>query len=256
MAEHRHGHARGVGIHATERLIFALDVPTAQAAETVLEAVHESVGIIKVGLELFASEGPAVIRLVRQFGKPVFLDLKVLDIAETVQRTTARVAEMGVSFLTVHAQRKALAAAVQGRDGNPALHILAVTVLTNIDHADLREWGEGQSVADLVVARARVAAEVGCDGVVASGKEPVAIRSAIDTPLLIVTPGVRPAGQAVDDHARSATPRQAIQAGADYVVVGRPIRDAPDPRAAAQALVGEMQDAFDERVIRSRHAES
>ncbi len=251
------GHERGAGIQATERLIFALDVPTAQAAEAVLDAVHESVGVIKVGLELFASEGPAVIRLVRQFGKPVFLDLKLLDIAETVQRTTARVAEMGVSFLTVHAQRKALAAAVKGRTGNPALHILAVTVLTNVDRADLREWGEwgdGRSVDDLVVARARVAAEVGCDGVIASGKEPVAIRSAIDAPLLIVTPGVRPAGQALDDHARSTTPCQAIQAGADYVVVGRPIRDAPDPRAAAQALVGEMQDAFDQRVRHGGHA--
>ena len=253
MAGHGHGHTRGAGIHAKERLIFALDVPTTQAAAAVLDAVHESVGVIKVGLELFASEGPAVIRMVRQFGKPVFLDLKVLDIAETVQRTTARVAEMGVSFLTVHAQRKALVAAVKGRAGNPALKILAVTVLTDADRADLLELGEagdGRSVDALVVARARVAADVGCDGVVASGKEPMAIRSAIDAPLLIVTPGIRPAGQGVDDHARSTTPRQAIQAGADYVVVGRPIRDAPDPRAAAQALVGEMQEAFDQRGAR------
>ncbi len=258
MTGHRHGHAqghdtRGTGIHAKERLIFALDVPTARAAEAVLEAVHESVGVIKIGLELFASEGPAVIRMVQKFGKPVFLDLKVLDIAETVQRTTARVAELGVSFLTVHAQRKALAAAVKGRAGHPALHILAVTVLTNVDGADLREWeawGDGRSVEELVVARARVAAEVGCDGVIASGKEPMAIRSAVHAPLLIVTPGVRRAGQGVDDHARPTTPGQAIQAGADYVVVGRPIRDAPDPRAAAQSFVGEMQDAFDRRVSR------
>ncbi len=251
MAGHGHGHTRDAGIRAKERLMFALDVPTAQAAEAVLDVVHESVGVIKVGLELFASEGPAVIRMVRQFGKPVFLDLKLLDIAETVQRTTARVAEMGVSFLTVHAQRKALAAAVQGRAGNPALRILAVTVLTNVDRADLLESGEGDGNVDaLVVARARVAADVGCDGVIASGKEPVAIRAAIDAPLLIVTPGVRPAGQGVDDHARAVTPRQAIQAGADYVVVGRPIRDAPDPRAAAQDIVGEMQEAFDRRVAR------
>ena len=251
MAGHGHGHTRGAGIRAKERLMFALDVPTAQAAEAVLDVVHEAVGVIKVGLELFASEGPAVIRMVRQFGKPVFLDLKLLDIAETVQRTTARVAEMGVSFLTVHAQRKALAAAVQGRAGNPALRILAVTVLTNVDRADLLESGEGDGNVDaLVVARARVAADVGCDGVIASGKEPVAIRAAIDAPLLIVTPGVRPAGQGVDDHARAVTPCQAIQAGADYVVVGRPIRDAPDPRAAAQDIVGEMQEAFDRRVAR------
>ncbi len=242
------GNKQEAGIHAGERLIFALDVPTAKVAEAVLEQVRESVGVIKIGLELFASEGPAVVRMARTFGKPVFLDLKILDIAETVQRTTARVAEMGVSFLTVHAQRKALAAAVRGRAGNPELNILAVTVLTNVERADLLEWGCDRSVESLVVTRARVAADVGCDGVVASGKEPMAIRSAIDAPLLIVTPGVRPAGQSVDDHARPATPGQAIQAGADYVVVGRPIRDAPDPRAVAQAIVGEMQEAFDRRI--------
>ena len=184
-SEHGHGPTRGAGIDAQERLIFALDVPTASAAEVLLDAVHESVGVIKVGLELFASEGPAVIRMVQQFGKPVFLDLKVLDIAETVQRTTARVAEMGVSFLTVHAQRKALAAAVKGRAGHSALNILAVTVLTNVDRADLLELGEGGggSVEALVVARARMAADIGCDGVIASGKEPMAIRSAIDAPV-------------------------------------------------------------------------
>ena len=237
---------RGPGIQAKDRLVFALDVPTAKAAEAMLDRVRESVGVIKVGLELFASEGPAIVRMVRRYGKPVFLDLKVLDIAETVQRTTARVADMGVSFLTVHAERKALSAAVKGREADPAMKILAVTVLTNVEPADLRESGYDGTVEQAVVARARVAADVGCDGVIASGKEPQAIRSAIDSPLLIVTPGVRPAGQGVDEHARAVTPRQAIHAGADYVVVGRPIRDAPDPGAAAQAIVDEMQAAFDE----------
>ena len=237
---------RGPGIQAKDRLVFALDVPTAKAAEAMLDRVQESVGVIKVGLELFASEGPAIVRMVRRYGKPVFLDLKVLDIAETVQRTTARVADMGVSFLTVHAERKALSAAVKGREADPAMKILAVTVLTNVEPADLRESGYDGTVEQVVVARARVAADVGCDGVIASGKEPEAIRSAIDSPLLIMTPGVRPAGQGVDEHARAVTPRQAIHAGADYVVVGRPIRDAPDPGAAAQAIVDEMQAAFDE----------
>ena len=237
---------KGPGIQAKDRLVFALDVPTAKAAEAMLDRVRESVGVIKIGLELFASEGPAVVRTVRQYGKPVFLDLKVLDIPETVQRTTARVADLGVSFLTVHAERKALAAAVKGRAGHPEMNILAVTVLTNLDQADLRECGYGGTIEQEVVARARVAAEMGCDGVIASGKEPTAIRSAIDSPLLIVTPGVRPAGQGVDEHARAVTPRQAIHAGADYLVVGRPIRDAPDPCAAAQAIVDEMQAAFDQ----------
>ncbi|MCY3727651.1 MAG: orotidine-5'-phosphate decarboxylase [Nitrospira sp.] len=237
-------HVRGAGIQAKDRLVFALDVPTAKAAEAMLERIQESVGVIKIGLELFASEGPAVVRMVRQYGKPVFLDLKVLDIAETVQRTTARVADMGVSFLTVHAERKALAAAVTGRANHPEMNILAVTVLTNLDQADLRESGYDGTIEQVVVARAKMAAEAGCDGVIASGKELTAIRSAIDSPLLIMTPGVRPAGRGVDEHARAATPRQAIHAGADYVVVGRPIRDAPDPCAAARAIVDEMQAAF------------
>ena len=238
---------KGSDIPAKERLVFALDVPTAKAAEAMLDRVQETVGVIKIGLELFTSEGPAVVRLVQRYGKPVFLDLKVLDIGETVQRTTARVADMGVSFLTVHAGRKALAAAVMGRAGHPEMNILAVTVLTNVEQADLRESGYDGTIEQAVVARARVAAEEGCDGVIASGKEPTAIRSAIDSPLLIVTPGVRPAGQRVDEHARATTPRQAIHAGADYLVVGRPIRDAPDPRAAAQAIMSEMQAAFAER---------
>ncbi len=237
---------KGSDIPAKERLVFALDVPTAQAAEALLDRVHETVGVIKIGLELFTSEGPAFVRMVQRYGKPVFLDLKVLDIAETVQRTVARVADMGVSFLTVHAERKALAAAVKGRAGNQAMNILAVTVLTNLDQADLRESGCDGTIEQTVVARARMAAEVGCDGVIASGREPAAIRSTIAAPLLIVTPGVRPAGRGVDEHARAATPRQAIHAGADYVVVGRPIRDAPDPCAAARAIVDEMQTAFDQ----------
>lgn len=242
-------HIKGSEIQAKERLVFALDVPTAKAAEAMLDCVQETVGVVKIGLELFTSEGLAVVRMVQRYGKPVFLDLKVLDIAETVQRTVARVADMGVSFLTVHAERKALAAAVQGREGNPAMNILAVTVLTNVEQADLWECGFDGTVEQAVVTRARMAAEAGCDGVIASGREPAAIRSAIDAPLLIVTPGVRPAGQGVDEHARATTPRQAIHTGADYLVVGRPIRDAPDPRAAALAIVSEMQAAFDRQSL-------
>jgi len=161
---------------------------------------------------------------------------------------------MGVSFLTVHAERKALAASVKGRTGNLEMKILAVTVLTNVARADLQEEGYDGSIEQIVVARARMAADVGCDGVIASGKEPMAIRSAIDSPLLIVTPGVRPAGEDVDDHARPTTPRQAIQVGADYLVVGRPIRDAPEPRAARQAIVSERQEAFAPRFLSEHFA--
>lgn len=244
------GNNIGSRIQAKERLVFALDVPTAEAAEAVLDRVHSAVGVIKIGLELFTREGPAIIRMAQDRGNPVFLDLKILDIDETVQRTTAQVAELGVSFITVHAHRKTLAAAVKGRAVNPDMKILGVTVLTNCDRSDLQEWGSTWSVEQVVVARARAAAELGCDGVIASGQEAKAIRSVIPSPFLIVTPGVRPAGTGGDDHARSTTPSQAVQFGADYVVVGRPIRDAPDPCAAADAIVAEMQEAFDQRLQR------
>jgi len=155
---------------------------------------------------------------------------------------------MGVEFLTIHANRKALTAALEGRRGTD-LKLLAVTVLTNFDSGDLRDIGVQWSVADLVAARAKLAAEVGCDGVVASGAEPKAIRQKVGGELLIVTPGIRPAGIGTDEHARIATPAEAIQAGADYLVVGRPIRDAATPGEAAKAIIAEMQAAFDARVM-------
>jgi orotidine-5'-phosphate decarboxylase len=176
----------------------------------------------------------------------VFLDLKFLDIEETVRRATARVASMGVDFLTVHANRKALTAAVQGREGS-ALKLLAVTVLTNFDSNDLRDMGIQRTVQDLVTARALLASEVGCDGVVASGEEAAAIRQKVGPRFTLVTPGVRPAGKGVDDHARATTPTQTISAGADYLVIGRPIRDAADPAVTVAGIVAEMQTAFDAR---------
>jgi orotidine-5'-phosphate decarboxylase len=187
-----------------------------------------------------------MVRRVIDRGKRVFLDLKFLDIEETVRRATARVAAMGVDLLTVHANRKALGAAVQGR-GNSSLKLLAVTVLTNFDSQDLRDMGIQHSVQELVSARALLASEVGCDGVVASGEEAGVLRPKVGPRFLIVTPGVRPAGKGVDDHARVTTPTQTIAAGADYLVIGRPIRDASDPAAAAAAILSEMQAAFDAR---------
>lgn len=238
-------------IDARDRLIFALDVPTSDEAERLLSRVGDLVTFIKVGLELYTAAGPEMVQRLMARGKRIFLDLKFLDIEETVRRATARVAEMGVDFLTVHANRKTLTAAVQGR-GQSRLRVLAVTVLTNFDGNDLREMGIQQTIEDLVTARAALAAEVGCDGVVASGEEPAAIRRKIGSRLLIVTPGVRLAGNRTDDHARVTTPAQAISAGADYLVVGRPIRDAADPASAAAAILAEMQAAFDARGTNSQ----
>lgn len=233
-------------IDARDRLIVALDVPSAAEAEALVDRMGEQVRFVKVGLELYTVAGPDIVRKLVDRGKRVFLDLKFLDIEETVRRATARVAAMGATFLTIHANRKALVAAVQGR-GQSELKLLAVTVLTNFDGDDLREMGIQRSVRDLVTARAALAAEVGCDGVVASGEEPEAIRAKVGPDFLIVTPGVRPAGNSTDDHARPTTPTQTIAAGADYLVIGRPIRDAQDPPVATAAILKEMQAAFDRR---------
>ncbi len=233
-------------IDARDRLIVALDVPSAAEADALVDRMGDQVRFVKVGLELYTVAGPDIVRKLVDRGKRVFLDLKFLDIEETVRRATARVAAMGATFLTIHANRKALIAAVQGR-GQSDLKLLAVTVLTNFDGEDLRDMGIQRSVRDLVTARAMLAAEVGCDGVVASGEEPEAIRAKVGPNLVIVTPGVRPAGKSTDDHARVTTPTQTIAAGADYLVIGRPIRDAQDPPAAAATILNEMQAAFDRR---------
>ncbi len=233
-------------IAAQDRLILALDVPSAEEADRLMRRVEGTVRFVKIGLELYTAAGPDIVKRALDRGNRVFLDLKFLDIDETVRRATARVAELGVEFLTVHANRKALNAAVEGREEHP-LKLLAVTVLTNFDSADLRDMGIQWSVADLVVARAKLAAELGCDGVVASGEEPATIRRNVGPKLLIVTPGIRPAGKGLDDHARPTTPTQSIKAGSDYLVVGRPIRDAAEPKEAAQAILAEMQVAFDAR---------
>lgn len=233
-------------IAARDRLILALDVPSSAEADRLLDHVDDQIGFVKIGLELYTAAGPQMVERVIDRGKRVFLDLKFLDIEETVRRATARVAAMGVDLLTVHANRKALAAAVQGR-GTSSLKLLAVTVLTNFDSQDLRDMGIQHSVQELVSARALLASEVGCDGVVASGEEAGVLRPKVGPRFLIVTPGVRPAGKGVDDHARVTTPTQTIAAGADYLVIGRPIRDAVEPAAAAAAILTEMQVAFDAR---------
>ncbi len=235
-------------VRANERLILALDVATVDEAERLLGRVGDDVSVVKVGLELFTLAGPRFVHRLREGGKHVFLDLKFLDIGETVCRAARQAADMGVAFLTVHADRKALEGAVKARgERRSGMKILAVTVLTSTGTKDLQEAGIQMAIPDLVVARARLASELGCDGVVASGEEPQLIRQQVGRNLVIVTPGIRAEKGSRDDHARVSTPGSAIAAGSDYLVVGRPIRDAPDPRAAAQAIIGEMQAAFDKR---------
>ncbi len=235
-------------VRANERLILALDVATVDEAERLLGRVGDDVSVVKVGLELFTLAGPRFVHRLREGGKHVFLDLKFLDIGETVCRAARQAADMGVAFLTVHADRKALEGAVKARgERRSGMKILAVTVLTSTGTKDLQEAGIQMAIPDLVVARARLASELGCDGVVASGEEPQLIRQQVGRNLVIVTPGIRAEKGSRDDHARVSTPASAIAAGSDYLVVGRPIRDAPDPRAAAQAIIGEMQAAFDKR---------
>jgi orotidine-5'-phosphate decarboxylase len=227
-----------------DRLIVALDVAGVDEAKTLIDKLGDSVGVYKIGLELLYSGGFALAQELAHHGRPVFLDAKLLDIEVTVERATAAVARMGVEFLTVHAlDCKTLAAAVRGR-GDSALKLLGITVLTNLSASDLIEQCIDHPLPELVLHRAKLANEAGLDGVVASGREAAQIRKVAGPDFLIVTPGIRPQGSAAQDQARAVTPRAAIEAGADYLVVGRPITRAPNPRIAADAIVGEIAEAL------------
>ena len=195
----------------------------------------------KIGLELFCAEGPALVKAFVERGRSIMLDLKLHDIPETVARATNRLANLGAGMLTVHAGggRAMLEAAVAEKGG---LQILAVTVLTSLDEADLAEIGALGSIEELVRKRSELAIAAGCDGVVASPYEVAAIRAIAPPGFLVVTPGVRPAGSAPDDQKRVMTPKEARAAGADMIVLGRPLRDAPDPAAAARGVVAELAD--------------
>jgi len=225
-----------------ERLIVALDVPSAETALRLISQLEGLISFYKVGLELYTAEGPEFVRALTSQGLKVFLDLKFLDIDETVRRATRQVARLGVSFLTVHESGRAVAAAVEGAKGSD-LKILAVTVLTSMDAEALKALGWSGSVEDLVLNRAQKAVADGCHGVIASGQEAAKIHALWGHQLVIVTPGIRPSGSPPDDQKRTATPAEAIAAGADYLVVGRPIRDAKEPHAAAQQILEEMQAA-------------
>ena len=223
------------------RVIAALDVPDTAAAIALADRIGDGAGWVKVGLELFVAEGPPVVAAMRARGRRVMLDLKLHDIPETVARAMTQAAALGAELITVHAGggRAMLDAAARACAGTRA-HVLAVTVLTSMDDADLAAIGAIGPVAALVARRAALAADAGCHGVVASPQEAAAIRAAAPPGFLIVTPGVRPAGAAAGDQKRIATPGDARRAGADLVVVGRPIRDAADPAAAARAIAAEV----------------
>jgi orotidine-5'-phosphate decarboxylase len=232
-----------------ERLIVALDVPTVAEARALVARLGPAVTFYKIGLELAMTGGLALARELAGTGAKVFLDMKLLDIANTVERATRNAAAAGASFLTVHAHdAKTLRAAAAGKAGT-GLKVLGVTVLTNLVADDLREQGIGASPEDLVVRRAALARDAGCDGVVASGQEAARVRSVVSPHMVIVTPGIRLAGGAAGDQARVATPEQAIAAGADYLVVGRPITAAAEPAAAAELFVDAIAEGLSMRAL-------
>jgi orotidine-5'-phosphate decarboxylase len=228
---------------ARDRLIVALDLASLDETERLVVRLGDAVSFYKIGYELVMAGGlPFAADLVRS-GKRVFLDLKLHDIGNTVARATERAAELGVAFLTVHAYPQTMRAAVEGR-GKSALKILGVTVLTSWDENDVKEAGFNLALADLVAKRADQAKAAGIDGLIASPLEAVTLRQKVGASLLIVTPGIRPAGAGEDDQKRVMTPSSAIRAGVDYLVVGRPVVAATDPSAAARAIVAEIESAL------------
>jgi orotidine-5'-phosphate decarboxylase len=222
-------------VPVNERLIFALDVPSPEDALRLVDDLGDAVHFYKMGLELFmAGDYFAVLDRLVASGVKVFVDLKFFDVPETVAAAVRRLRERGATFATVHGNDAMLEAAAREKGD---LGILAVTALTSLDQGDLRDLGFSIDLEKLVLSRARRALELGCDGVISSGLEVRALRETHGDALLIVSPGIRPlVNRSVDDQKRVATVEEAFAAGADYIVVGRPIRKAPDPRAAAAAI--------------------
>lgn len=227
-----------------DRLIVALDVPDAEEARALTHRLGELVGFYKIGLGLLASGGLSLAHALKVSGKRVFLDLKLFDISATVERAAAGLARTGIDFITVHGDPQVVHAAVRGRGATPT-RILAVTILTSLDRADLDEMLiRPGPLEEIVVERARRALAAGADGLIASPIEAPRLRALPEARgRLIVTPGVRPAGSAAGDQKRIATPAEALAAGADHIVVGRPIIAAPNPRAAARAILAEIAGA-------------
>jgi orotidine-5'-phosphate decarboxylase len=228
-----------VKLDPRERLIVALDVPSVAEAEALVARLGEAVSFYKIGYALAFAGGIDLARALAGAGKRIFLDLKLHDIGHTVARGVESVARLGASFLTVHAYPQTMHAAVDGRAASD-LRLLAVTVLTSYDDADLAAAGYDFSVLELAAERAAQARDIGIDGLVCAGEEVAALRPIIGGGMVLVTPGIRPAGSPAGDQKRVVTPAAAIAAGADHLVVGRPITAATDPKAAADAIVAEI----------------
>lgn len=227
-----------------QRLALPLDVPSLDEARALVQRTHPPVGVMKVGLQLFVAEGPPAVRMVHDAGAQCFLDLKLHDIPATVAHAARSAAGLGVRYLTVHASNgpRALEAAREAVEGSPT-QLLAVTALTSLGNDELTAIGWRPDPEAVVRRLGAVAQGAGIDGFVCSPKEAALLRE-LAPDAVIVTPGVRPAGSSADDQKRVATPGDAIRAGADVLVVGRPIRNAPDPKAAAQAVLDEVQNAL------------
>lgn len=229
-----------------DRLILALDVPSTEEARRLADRLGDAVTFYKVGLELFTAGGYyELIDWLVARGKKIFADLKLYDVPETVRSAVRQLARRRIHFTTVHGNDSILEAAAAEKK---KLQILAVTVLTSLDQNDLSQMGYAGDVQSLVLARAKRALELGCDGVIASGLEARALRENLDPRLIVVTPGIRPAdpggNRPADDQKRVTTPEEAFRNGADYIVMGRPIRNAPDPKAAALAVQEEIRRVF------------
>jgi orotidine-5'-phosphate decarboxylase len=232
-----------VKIVPRDRLIVALDLPGVKLAEAMIARLGDSVTFYKIGYQLAYAGGLPLVRQLAAAGKKVFVDLKLHDIGNTVARGVESIAAHGATFLTVHAYPQTMKAAVEARAGSE-LKILAVTVLTSYDDGDLHAAGYRLNVSDLVEARAQQAQVLGVDGIVCSPEEAAALRKLVGHRMSLVTPGIRPAGSATGDQKRIMTPARAITAGADYLVVGRPVLEAADPKAAADSIVAEIAQAL------------
>jgi len=228
-----------------ERLIVALDLPSVEAAQAMVARLGDAVSFYKIGYQLAFAGGLSFAQTLAGAGKRVFLDLKLHDIGNTVAQGVKSVARLGATFLTVHAYPQTMKAAVEARQA--PLRILAVTVLTSYDDADLAAAGYDFTVRELVAERAAQARDIGVDGLVCPAEEAANLRSIVGAKMVLVTPGIRPAGAASGDQKRIMTPAAAIAAGADYLVVGRPIIAAADPKAAAQAIIGEIAQQATEK---------
>jgi len=226
-----------------DRLIVALDLSSLEAAEAMVARLGDAVTFYKIGYQLAYAGGLPLARKLTDAGKRVFLDLKLHDIGNTVARGVESVARLGATFLTVHAYPQTMKAAAEARAGSN-LKLLAVTVLTSYDDGDLHAAGYRLGVADLVEARAQQAQVLGVDGLVCSPEEAASLHKIVGHQMVLVTPGIRPAGSAIGDQKRIMTPSRAIAAGADYLVVGRPVLEAADPRAAADAIQAEIKQAL------------